>query len=98
VLDDPLLVLVFDLNVPRYVYLFLELHEQGLFKLLIVILQVAVVFKEGTAIAAIQAVLVVRGVIRELVAKTLGQIDVGFRGGKLVSIFVVDLFLCLHLD
>jgi hypothetical protein len=98
VLDHPLFVLVFDLNVPRYVNLLLELHKQGLFKLLIVILQVAVVLKEGTAIPAIQSVLVVRGVIRELVTKTLGQIDVGFRGGKLVSIFVVDLFLCLHLD
>jgi hypothetical protein len=97
-LDDPLLVLDFDLNVPRYVDLLLELHEQGLFKLLIVILEVSVVLKEGTAIAAIQAILVVRGVIRELVAQTLSQIDVGFRGGKLVSIFVVNLFLCLHLD
>lgn len=97
-LDDPLLVLEFDLNVPRYVDLLLELHEQGLFKLLIVILEVSVVLKEGTAIAAIQAILVVRGVIRELVAQTLGQIDVGFGGGKLVSIFVVDLFLCLHLN
>ena len=83
---------------PRYVDLLLELHEQRFFKLLIVILQVLIVLKEGTAIAAIQAVLVVRGVIGELVTQTLGQIDVGFRGGKLVSIFVVDLFLGLNLD
>jgi hypothetical protein len=63
VFDDPLLVLEFDLYVPRYVDFLLKLHEQGLFELLIVILEVSVVLKEGTAIAAIQAVLVVRGVI-----------------------------------
>lgn len=58
-LDNPLLVLEFDLYVPRYVDLLLELHKQGLFKLLIVILEVSVVLKEGTAIAPIQTVLVV---------------------------------------
>ena len=57
--DDPLFVLEFDLYVPRYVDLLLKLHEQDLFKLLIVIIEVSVVLKEGTAIAAIQTVLVV---------------------------------------
>ena len=77
-LDYPLLILHLDLNVSRYVNLLLKLNQECFFKLLMIIFEVSIVFKEGTAVAILIISIVGGLLVRKFIAQTFREIDIGF--------------------
>ena len=75
-LNYPFLILHLDFNVPGNVDLLLELYEERLLKLLVIILEVPIVLKEGTPVPVLHVAIVGCLLIRELIAESLRQIDV----------------------